>query len=331
MDDSTQKTTFRPGQSFLCRIAAAEPGGYSAKLIPSEMDAFLPSRDDLEIGESVPATFVCMSNNRALMTFAFVVGTTERVQFGLPSDQETAFAIWSDSYPSNVKLRRAVDVIMPQVTGKLASAIRCGDLKLAQLLSDLETSKFTGSIKAESEKVLSRSAALVFDGRVVGCIYGRRSLQEAHLGDRALEFMLEDLQLDGTTMQIYELPREIVLSMSALFIGCPVDEKIARQQEASDFAQSVVDSLSNSLETACIALSTDERQSQCLAFLYKGEKHGSFSVIDQVFDENFDLIFKKACEIPEVKANAYLLPREMISDSVLLGYSFSGRLPVTDS
>lgn len=327
MDESTQKALFRPGQSLLCKIEAAEPGGYRAKLVPSGVDAFLPSRDELEIGQTVPATFVCMSNNRALMTFAFVIGTTERVQFGLPSDQETAFAIWTDSYPSNVKLRRAVDVIMPQLTGKLSQSISCSDLKISQLLKDLETSKFTGSIKAESDHVLSRSAALVFDGRAVGCIYGRRSMPEAHLADRALKFMLEDMTLETTNLQIYELPREIVLSMSSLFIGCPIHEREASQKDATHFIEKVLETLTASGETACVTLSTDERQSQCLGFLYRGEKHGSFSVIDQIFDEDFDHIFQKAREIPDVMASAYLLPREMISDSVLLGYSMTTRFP----
>ena len=161
MTESQTNKPLRPGQAIMCKLLEKEPGGYRGVILSYDIDAFVPSRDQLALGSSVPTTFVCMHNNRALVTFAYVVGTTERVQFGLKNEDETPFTIWADSYPSNVKLRRAVDLIMPSITGTLAYSLNARDCDVPQLIADIEAAGLTGCIKATSEEALSRSAVLL--------------------------------------------------------------------------------------------------------------------------------------------------------------------------
>lgn len=325
-DDSTNKAPFRAGQSVMCRVDAPEPGGYSATIVPHEVDAFLPSRDELTIGQTVPATFVCMSNNRALMTFAYMLGTTERVQFGLPSEEETAFAVWADSYPRNFKLRRAIDMIMPNIAGKLNHSIRCGELDMDKFLSELEDSRLTGCIKAEADEALSRSAALLYKGRVVGCIYTRKPMPPTQSMDVSLKNMLNDLKLASTRVMVYELPEEVVISMSALFLGIPIDEGKSSSVEAKRYIKEVLPFLEEREETLCMMIGTESSPSECLGFIYRGERIGSFSVVDQKFEPGFNLVLGLCDAVGESRANAYLLPKEMTSHSVVLGYSL-GALP----
>lgn len=323
MSDNTEKKSLRPGQAILCELLEKEPGGYRGKILSYDIEAFVPSRDELEIGSSVPTTFVCMHKDRALVTFAYVVGTTERVQFGLPNEDETPFTIWADSYPSNVRLRRAVDVIMPSITGKLMHSLPAKDLNIAQLVADIEKGKLTGCIKSSSDELLSRSAALLLDGRAVGCIYGNKQNQEAHLFDKALVRMFEDMQSDDASILVYELPKEIVLSMASLFIGCPVEEKMANENKANMFLNEILPKLEKLQETACFTLTTSEKSSQGVGFLYEGQRQGSYLVVEQAYKENFDQLFDIAKSESGVLTHAYLLPKEMISDSVLLGFSLS--------
>ena len=92
----------------MCKVEGIEPGGYSAVIMgtvppsasgagKSHVRAFLPSSETLKIGQTVPATFVCMHNSRALMTFAYMMGTTEKIQKSTAPDDENTFAIWVDS------------------------------------------------------------------------------------------------------------------------------------------------------------------------------------------------------------------------------------------
>ena len=322
----SKKKSLKPGQAILCELLEKEPGGYRGNIVSYDVEAFVPSRDELEIGTTVPTTFVCMSNNRALVTFAFVVGTTEKVQFGLKNVEETPFTIWADSYPSNVKLRRAVDVIMPSITGKVMHSLPAKDLNIVQLVKDIESAKLTGCIKSASDEAKSRSAALLLNGRAVGCIYGNKKNQEAHMFEKALVNMFNDTQVEDASILVYELPKEIVLSMASLFIGCPVDEAISLKSKADNFIKDVLPKLESTKETACFTLTTGEKRSQGLGFLYQGVRQGSFSVVDQVFKEDFDQLYEMANHESGVASNAYLLPKEMISDTVLLGYTLSSYL-----
>lgn len=323
-ENPREKATLKAGQSVLCRVEAPEPGGYTATILTYELEAFLPSRDELEVGQTVPATFVCMTGDRALMTFAYMIGTTERVQFGLPSEQETAFAVWADSYPRNFRLRRAVDIIMPSITGKLNHSVRCGDYDIKRLLTDLETSELTGCIKASSSEILSRSAALLYKGRVVGCIYGRKPQPQTQVLEQSLKAMLEDLSLKSTEMQVYELPDEVVISMSALFLGVPIGAgQTADAGDSKNYIEVLMPSLESKQETACVMVSTNEKPSRCLGFVYLGHTFGSYSIVDQKFDTSFDPLVKLCSNSDDAQINAYLLPKEMTSASVVYGYSLT--------
>ncbi|MBX9670054.1 MAG: hypothetical protein K2X93_20810 [Candidatus Obscuribacterales bacterium] len=323
-EESKDKLQLKAGQSVLCRVDAPEPGGYAATILNFELGAFLPSREELNIGQTVPATFVCMTKDRALMTFAYMIGTTERVQFGLPSEEETAFAVWADSYPRNFRLRRAVDIIMPSLTGKLNHAVKCGDYDIRQLLTDIEASELTGCIKAESSELLSRSAALLYKGRVVGCIYGRKPQPQMQVLEQSLKAMLQDLMHKSTEMHVYELPEEVVISMSALFLGIPLGESDQEKAPPSSYIKSLLDSLQTKRETACVMVSSQDRPSRCLGFLHEGHSYGSYSIVEQTFDStSIQPLVSLVEDSVDAQINAFLLPKEMTSQSVVYGYSFA--------
>ncbi len=302
----------------MCRVGEPEPGGYSAVLLPSEIAAFIPSQGELTPGQTVPATFVCMSNERALMTFAYMLGTTERVQGGLPSEAETAFAVWADSYPRNFEVKRAIDMIMPHPDGRADLTMRGGDFNIENLMRDLEASKLTGCIKAESEVALSRSAALLYKGRAVGCVYGKKNHESKPDVEGTLRAMLADLQLEETQLLIYALPIEVVLCMSSLFFGIPVDSQDS--VPLTRHFPKLVSRLVEREETACLAVG-DSTGFEVLGYIYRGEQFGSFSILDQRFETGLELLLEACSESDNSRSDAYLLPKEMTSPSVLFGYS----------
>jgi hypothetical protein len=113
----------RAGSSVKCRVCAPEPGGYAVKLVPSGIDGFLPCQEELNEGQVVPATFVCMSKDQALMTFAFRIGTTERVQMGLPSGRIRTLALTNCDEPSTLScLPSALRPFLPCAQGITTSA-----------------------------------------------------------------------------------------------------------------------------------------------------------------------------------------------------------------
>jgi hypothetical protein len=62
---------FRPGDNLVCRIVSAEPGGYAVILKIGAQHAFLPTQAMLQPGTVIVAQFVCIHNNRILVSARF--------------------------------------------------------------------------------------------------------------------------------------------------------------------------------------------------------------------------------------------------------------------
>lgn len=325
---------YRPGQCVLCRVEGIEPGGYSAVIQgggppfegeeenpDNHLHAFLPSTDSLKIGQVVPATFVCMHNNRALMTFAFMLGTCEKVQKSTAPDGENAFSIWVDSYPSSQKTRRAIDLFMPSVSGKLLHELKCSKEETSRILKELELAQFTGCIKSRNEEKKSRSAMLIVDGRIVGAIYGRKDAHETFAVEKAITLMREDM-LDGETfLQVYELPKASVLSMSSLFLGCPL--KREDNSSISDYLDISLMSMSLAAETGCITYSQDGTRTDSMLFIHEGGPFAGYQIDSQQYVENPEELLKSLKEKEQGQVEAHLLPNQLLSSSVVFGYKLT--------
>ncbi|HEY9682246.1 MAG TPA: hypothetical protein V6C89_16365 [Drouetiella sp.] len=318
---SGDSKSYRPGQSILCRVEAPEAGGYLVTVMPSEIKGFLPSQDPLDIGKVVPATFVCMNGERALLTFAYMIGTTERVQLSTSSDSINAFSVWADSYPTNMKTRRAIDVVMPSIDGNQRT-MTSNDHTLEELMQHIENTKFTGCLKAQNEERLSRSAALLFEGRVVGCIYGTKSPKpQPYTTETAMYLMISDLQTSGTDVQLYTLPEEVILSMSSLFLGCPIEG--LPESNTPTVAIGLLKEFEKRGQTACLTLSTDGSGTISVSFVYAGKYIGSFLVEKQQFMPSVELPLQLPSEYDNARLDASFLPDEMISESIQYGYIFN--------
>jgi len=315
---SNDSKNYKTGQSVLCKVEAPEVGGYRVTVTPGNMEGFLPSQDPLDVGRQIPATFVCMSGDRALLTFAYMIGTTERVQFSTSSDSVNAFAVWADSYPTDLRLRRAIDIIMPPVDGQVRET-NSAETPLTELEALLEKSQLTGCLKAQSEQRLSRSAALLYQGRIVGCMYGTKSENEPLTMERSMNMMVSDLARDDTTMQIYSLPEEIILAMSALFLGCPIE--IVSDMRIADAAVALLTELKERSDTACLTLSTDSGAIS-VSFVFRGRFTGTFLVEKQQYLPSAELTMHLPEAFEQARLDASFLPAVMTSESMQYGYTF---------
>jgi hypothetical protein len=210
---------------------------------------------------------------------------------------------------------------MPPISTTAVSPLRSGDYDIGKLITDLEEGQLTGCVKMICDERLSRGALLLFRGRAVGCIYGKKPMVEPYPIESAIQMLLLDSFLPETKLTVYDLPDEVILSMSAMFLGVPVLEKDYADQKKLN---SLVKTLKN--DTAILtALAANE---MCLAFLHEGEVFGSFHVDHQKFSDqgtSFDEVMDKA---PDSKVEISILPAEMTTEKVLFGYGLSTTLEV---
>jgi len=62
---------YKPGQNVVCRVTGAEPGGYAVLIPKDNLPGFLPTDANLRENEEILAQFVCVHNNRILLSARF--------------------------------------------------------------------------------------------------------------------------------------------------------------------------------------------------------------------------------------------------------------------
>jgi len=215
-------------------------------------------------------------------------------------------------------IRRSLDLIMPPMDGELKE-VRMADTTLDSFIEELESSKKTGCLKASSDHHKSRAAAILYNGRVLGCLYScfKAEIQST---DPSLKLMLGDLAHSESIAWVYDLPENVVLSVSALFQGVPVPR--SDEYDARTYMDKVIDLLGKKKDTACVAFNLPSSRSTCLTFVYKGDYIGAFYVKDQVFKEDIEFVHDLLKEEEHARAEACILPPE-VSDNEEFGFSLS--------
>jgi len=113
--------------------------------------------------------------------------------------------------------RRALGII-PHLRDTGMEANWAGREFVRQLLF-IENNEQTCCIKMSSERFLSRSALLIFRGRLIGSIYGNRKNTQQLFGAAARQCIFRDLSDLDSNICCYKLSEKYALSVASLFEG----------------------------------------------------------------------------------------------------------------
>lgn len=316
---------YKPGDNVICRIVAPEVGGYAVTVAKDNLPGFLPSDEKYQVGEQVLAQFVCVSGRRVLLQPKLSSsGLNPWKREGGGQQLMGAQEISANPAPPgqlDFRFRRATDLILPSIAGEMPSKVKAGDVDVRWIISDLEAGKRTGCVKSFSEEKKSRAAMLLYRGRAVGCVYGSETMIEPQPTEPSLHMMFADMLLNDTEILIYDLPEEVVLAFSALFLGYPVERKDTL--DARSYTDYIVDWLHGKQLTACLAFSFPSRLRTSLSFIHQGNFVGSFYVEEQKFSSDPAFVYELISEDPATKTEASILPPEMTLSSVRYGFKLT--------
>jgi len=229
---------------------------------------------------------------------------------------------YADGVPTRrFQLRRAIDLIMPPIEADSMRSMRIGDFDVEWLITQLEGGMHTGCVKAACESRLSRAAMLLYKGRAVGCIYGCKSDPTTKPTEESLQAMLADLESPDTVVTIYDLPEEITLAMSSLFLGYPVERH--DDYSAKEYLDYICNWLGQKNGTATLAISLTQDRGTCLGYIYKGEFSGAFYVEDQAYRADRAFVDDLLGNDPRAALEVSILPPEMHASAVRFGFSLS--------
>lgn len=211
--------------------------------------------------------------------------------------------------------------MMPPTQADSINTFKIADYDLEWLITDLEGGMRTGCVKASSEQKLSRSAMLLYRGRAVGCIYGCKASPETLPTEQSLPQMLADLEMPDAIVSLYDLPENVTLAMSALFLGYPVQR--SDDYDARSYMDYICSWFESKGQTACLAITLPSNKATCLGYVYKGQFAGAFYVEDQKFTTDKNFVYELLRNDPNAGVEASILPPEMTSSTGRFGYSLS--------
>ena len=302
---------FKAGQNITCRVERQERDGYAVTITKDNLPGFLPTEEPLKIGQEILAQYVCVSNNRILLTTRFSSiqnSSTRPIQYvdwegdlnqidpnsslEKPlTEEEVAFRVWAQQVtPQHVQLRRATDLILPPLNPEDVETFSIAEHDAEWLITDLEGGMRSGCLKASSEALLSRSAMLLYRGRCIGSIYSNKQMPECPLQEEALQYILRDLKQPDTQVTLYDLPESLVLASSAIFLGYPIENQ--ENLEPKTYFDYTLDWLDNKKYTACLTIGFTSRLGHCFVYVYRGLYVGAFYVEDQKFNQDRNYVYK---------------------------------------
>jgi hypothetical protein len=185
------------------------------------------------------------------------------------------------SYIPRSRRQRASDLLPPKMPDK--DSIRFPSPVNAYLIvSAIEQQSHTGVLVVSSDALFSRSAALLYRGKVVGCFYSDRNQPEPALTEPSLDQMLQMMYHHPCEVLFYECDERVILAMSALFLGRAIER--TDSLDARSYFDYIGGSMRENAQTGCISMFI--KHETTLAFFHDGEFVGCFNVDRASWSDN---------------------------------------------
>ncbi|HEY9759659.1 MAG TPA: hypothetical protein V6C97_31155 [Oculatellaceae cyanobacterium] len=147
-------------------------------------------------------------------------------------------------------------------------------LRLQMLLLSIESKKISCCLRVFSESTKSRSAVLIYRGRLIGCVYGKRG-EEQHFGKQAFNKIMDDLVSQGNLLDTYKLTDELALAAAALFHGGL--NQVFNGAPASEIYPKCARMVANNKRTGCIVCKDNGEGAISITYLFEGAIVGVYS------------------------------------------------------
>jgi hypothetical protein len=213
-------------------------------------------------------------------------------------------------------------LLVPPFEPKMKNSMSMADEHPGALMEQLEQSKRTCCVKSSCPSRASRSAVLMYKGLATGAVYSTTDdVHVEHTTEDALRLIMTDWQQADCRADVYDLPERIVLAQSALFFGYPVER--TDNLPAREYVQYILSWMEMKEQTGCVALISHTSSESLLVFMHAGKFAGAFLPDELQYFDDFLVVDVFTKNEVHSEVLALILPKELLSGAVLLGYSLS--------
>jgi hypothetical protein len=190
-----------------------------------------------------------------------------------------------------------------------------------QVLLAIEANQNTCCIRTSSASVKSRAAALIFRGRVLGCVYGNKSMPSQLFGPAAYEHLHRELSLRDTAFESYMIEEDIALASASMFHGTVLDSP---KQNPEESFRTIHEQLKGFNHPGC-ALIVDENSTAIFAaYYFRGKMVAAFSYQDGWLNPTLESAWRYLRDDSRLQVLSSMLTAGSITEVGELTFSVSG-------
>jgi hypothetical protein len=288
------------GQLVRCRIVSRTTGGYFVLIEGEDKNSFLECESDLSVRQEVLARVQTMDRRGCVLRPEFTQGSSQRPARAAfdPNAIEESY-VDTQPQPTDspliqaLKYKRIFDLIPQVETTEVIAAADCSFID--EFVSYIEGGMRTAFIKGTCAERQSRFLLLCYQGRLVGCSYGRRDFPAASglPVQESLKLALEDLSSPTSTAELTDVSESLILAMAALYMGNSIETPA---MSLSDAFSAIANQFQQRQLTGAIAVCNSHGQSVGFVYACSGALVGYFDVVTQQFCAGLDALKQRLSE-----------------------------------
>lgn len=187
----------------------------------------------------------------------------------------------------------------------------------------LVANKSTCCIKISSSKQKSRATLILFRGRVLSCVYGKRGIKQYIFGQAAFARAQIDLLQQQAEFSVHSLSEETALAAAAFFEGHHKDQP--KSAPVQDFFGKSTEQINTQKAPGCFVVRDNEKNTSAVVYFFGGKIIGIFSYEKGWCKDNrFDTAAKTVSEKQGFTTSAYMLPVMTMEEIYNLTFSLIG-------
>lgn len=174
--------------------------------------------------------------------------------------------------------RRAIGLMPSPIAEKDRQIADSSSVKHRELMLLLESTERTLCLRVYSPVRKSRSAALVFRGKVLGCVHGEKGAPAQKFGREAFQELYFDFVSKDSIIERYELPETLALSGGSLFHGSTFNQ--SHDQEAKSAYEKAASFLLDRSSAGLVVAARRDNSTVGFVYIFDGQVIGVFSFKD---------------------------------------------------
>lgn len=217
--------------------------------------------------------------------------------------------------------RRAMGLIPQAISSNSRKVTEASQLRYHQMLYSLANKQNTCCIKVICPKEKARAAMLVFRGKVLGCVFGRKGSDKQLFGREAFSELCSILTSVDTIIDTYIMPEAVALASGSLFHGSVFNQEMG--VDALSAFQMASSHLTETEMPGCIVVKNSNHQIGGFIYYFGGTIAGVFSFKDGWMKATYESAQELVMFCPDASVSASKLHATSVEEVEALAFAMT--------